>query len=188
MAATNDDIEGHQARIAAATPLPWFAPAGKREWLFEDCVLTSAEAPQWKDGSGRVLAHMNTNFPYRADLELICDAVNALPAHLTEIKELRSLVQQLMEIGQNACPCMHTTPCHERCTCVVPFSSSGCRRCCVYGSDDQRKAAAVRLAAQAEVAEAAEVYRAVCADVRSDSADRGRAVDALFAALTRWSP
>lgn len=45
-----------------------------------------------------------------------------------------------------ACPCLHTTPCHERCTCVTPLSSSGCRRCCSYGSAEQRAAAAETLA------------------------------------------
>jgi hypothetical protein len=46
-----------------------------------------------------------------------------------------------------ACPCLHTTPCHDRCTCVTPLSSSGCRRCCTYGSAEQRSARARRLAA-----------------------------------------
>jgi hypothetical protein len=45
-----------------------------------------------------------------------------------------------------ACPCLHTTPCHERCTCVMPLSSSGCQRCCSYGSAEQRAAAAEALA------------------------------------------
>ena len=46
-----------------------------------------------------------------------------------------------------ACPCLHTTPCHDRCTCVMPFSSSGCLRCCTYGSAEQQSAKARRLAA-----------------------------------------
>ena len=25
-----------------------------------------------------------------------------------------------------ACPCLHTTPCHSRCTCIEPLSSVGC--------------------------------------------------------------
>ena len=45
-----------------------------------------------------------------------------------------------------ACPCLHTTPCHERCACVTPLSSSGCLRCCSYGSAEQRAAAAETLA------------------------------------------
>jgi len=45
-----------------------------------------------------------------------------------------------------ACPCLYTTPCHDRCTCVMPLSSSGCRRCCAYGSVEQRSAMATRLA------------------------------------------
>lgn len=46
----------------------------------------------------------------------------------------------------DSCPCVHTTPCDERCTCVSPASSVGCVRCCRYGSDDQRRVAAERLA------------------------------------------
>jgi hypothetical protein len=41
-----------------------------------------------------------------------------------------------------ACPCLHTTPCHPRCTCVNGFSSSGCLRCCSYGSKEQQVAKA----------------------------------------------
>lgn len=44
-----------------------------------------------------------------------------------------------------ACPCLHTTPCDERCTCVNGFSSTGCHRCCSYGSKEQRKAMAEHL-------------------------------------------
>ena len=42
----------------------------------------------------------------------------------------------------DVCPCKYTTPCHERCTCVMPMSSSGCRRCYTYGSANQRTARA----------------------------------------------
>lgn len=45
-----------------------------------------------------------------------------------------------------SCPCVHTTPCHDRCTCIMSFSSSGCHRCCTYGSDEQQRAMAEHLA------------------------------------------
>lgn len=45
-----------------------------------------------------------------------------------------------------ACPCLHTTPCHPNCTCVVSVSSRGCARCCSYGSKEQQRTAAERLA------------------------------------------
>lgn len=41
---------------------------------------------------------------------------------------------------KKSCPCLHTTPCHARCTCVKPYSSRGCDMCCTYGSEDQQKA------------------------------------------------
>jgi hypothetical protein len=44
------------------------------------------------------------------------------------------------------CPCLHTEPCHPRCTCRSPASSAGCRRCSTYGSPEQQKAKAEWLA------------------------------------------
>ena len=49
-------------------------------------------------------------------------------------------------VEHEACPCLHTTPCHDRCTCRMPASSSGCRRCCSYGSKQQQCAKAEVLA------------------------------------------
>lgn len=46
----------------------------------------------------------------------------------------------------DGCPCLLTEPCSDQCTCVDSFSSRGCMRCCKYGSLEQRKAAADRLA------------------------------------------
>lgn len=46
---------------------------------------------------------------------------------------------------RGACPCLHTTPCDPRCTCVDLASSRGCSRCCTYGSPEQQRAAAERL-------------------------------------------
>lgn len=47
-----------------------------------------------------------------------------------------------------ACPCLHTTPCDPRCTCVSPSSSFGCRRCCSYGSPEQQRVRAEYLASK----------------------------------------
>jgi len=55
-----------------------------------------------------------------------------------------------------ACPCLHTTPCHDHCTCVRLASNSerpyelyvrSCSRCCTYGSPEQQRSAAERIAA-----------------------------------------
>ena len=48
--------------------------------------------------------------------------------------------------NHRACPCLHTTPCHPRCTCVMPQSSLGCRRCCSYGNTEQQRQMAEYLA------------------------------------------
>ena len=49
-------------------------------------------------------------------------------------------------MSSEGCPCRFTTACHPRCTCVHAASSTGCRRCCGYGSLAQRRAAAEDLA------------------------------------------
>lgn len=52
------------------------------------------------------------------------------------------------ELAKNeSCPCVHTTPCRDNCTCVHPYSSAGCARCCSYGSPDQQRMNAERIAA-----------------------------------------
>lgn len=66
----------------------------------------------------------------------------AVIAQAEEIERLRML--------SRSCPCHHTTPCHDRCACVNGFSSSGCRRCALYGSAEQQRAAAERLARQVD--------------------------------------
>ena len=48
--------------------------------------------------------------------------------------------------AERTCPCHYTTPCHEQCACVNEFSSSACRCCAGYGSLEQRKKTAERLA------------------------------------------
>lgn len=52
----------------------------------------------------------------------------------------------MSETELKPCPCMHTKPCDPRCTCVDPFSSVGCGRCCSYGSREQQRATAEYLA------------------------------------------
>jgi hypothetical protein len=45
-----------------------------------------------------------------------------------------------------SCPCYYTTPCMSQCTCANPVRSGGCQRCCAYGSEEQRKSKAEKLA------------------------------------------
>jgi hypothetical protein len=69
----------------------------------------------------------------------ICDECVGLAADITAYESQLPV--------HNACPCLHTTPCHDRCTCLHMLSSSGCRRCCSYGSPEQQRSRAERLAA-----------------------------------------
>lgn len=61
------------------------------------------------------------------------------------VEEISTRLEQLGKPRQS-CPCLHTTPCHEDCTCIKPFMSRGCRRCCSYGSEEQQQKKAERLA------------------------------------------
>lgn len=59
----------------------------------------------------------------------------------------------------SGCPCVYTTPCDERCTCVNPMSSRGCARCCTYGSLEQRTRRAENLARGIDAENAAQMAR-----------------------------
>jgi hypothetical protein len=50
------------------------------------------------------------------------------------------------KVISGSCPCIYTTPCTPDCSCVNCFSSHGCRRCCAYGSLQQRRDRAESLA------------------------------------------
>ena len=77
------------------------------------------------------------------------------PASLTptEAAAIRGLLEWLRAVEKSApCPCLHTTPCDPSCTCLHPASSRGCRRCCTYGSKDQKETRARHLAAAIDAA------------------------------------
>jgi len=65
-----------------------------------------------------------------------------------DLTVMRNEIEELERSIHQACPCLHTTPCSENCTCVNGFSSHGCRRCCSYGSQEQQKNAAIYLVQQ----------------------------------------
>ncbi len=48
--------------------------------------------------------------------------------------------------GGAVCPCTLATPCNSSCTCAHPGLSGGCERCATYGSREQRRESAERLA------------------------------------------
>lgn len=74
--------------------------------------------------------------------DALAAAVLALPDEVLDHGAASSAVQP-----HAACPCLHATPCDPHCTCVKPFSSRGCGRCCSYGSPEQQRAKAEHLAA-----------------------------------------
>lgn len=45
----------------------------------------------------------------------------------------------MSKLKKTSCPCTHGFPCAEDCSCIRPYSSKGCSRCCRYGSDEQKK-------------------------------------------------
>lgn len=60
------------------------------------------------------------------------------------IPQVEELDRQLTE-DMHGCPCINGQPCSDRCSCIMPFSSTGCGHCCRYGSEEQRKFAAERI-------------------------------------------
>ena len=64
------------------------------------------------------------------------------------------LPPEMLKPLRTSCPCCWGEPCDERCTCVHFGSSTGCRRCCTYGSDKQREAMASAIRLQEEQAAA----------------------------------
>lgn len=76
------------------------------------------------------------------------DAVDAaasdLMAELPPMDLMRVILRR--HFRPSGCPCLHTTPCSDQCSCAHRGMSAGCRRCASYGSTEQRRAAAERLA------------------------------------------
>ena len=75
------------------------------------------------------------------------DATHPTDAQTGTCPECYSKGYEEAERLRQGCPCLYTEPCDPRCTCVLPTSSSGCSRCCRYGSLSQRKAHAQRISA-----------------------------------------
>lgn len=68
-------------------------------------------------------------------------------------------------MSDNGCPCCYVEPCVPDCTCVVRFSSLGCRRCARYGSQEQKVAASQRLVAIERERDASKSDLAALADL-----------------------
>ena len=140
-----DDLE----RLASeASPGPWECVAswGGQSFVEPDTVIVDNDDEMVGNSSrgegGAPVAHTFAMFAPGRDRANAAFIAAANPVIVSElVRRVRS-----REGTKLACPCLHVTPCHERCTCVNPVSSSGCRRCCTYGSAEQRAAMAKRLA------------------------------------------
>ncbi len=51
---------------------------------------------------------------------------------------------------RKSCPCLHINPCGPACSCAHMGMSGGCKRCASYGSPEQQKEAATRIATAIE--------------------------------------
>lgn len=67
-------------------------------------------------------------------------------AHTSLAELIATEIEDAVRKVSGACPCLHITPCDPDCTCVNPYMSRGCNRCCTYGSPEQQVEAAKRLA------------------------------------------
>lgn len=66
------------------------------------------------------------------------DDIPCVSCAVARIRELEDIV-----FNKTDCPCtIADKPCIPNCTCVRPHMSHGCRCCCSYGSEKQRKAMA----------------------------------------------
>lgn len=64
-----------------------------------------------------------------------------------ELKKWKDYPPPVQGISKEGCPCLYLDePCMPRCTCIIGGSSAGCLYCCTYGSLEQRKEAAKRIA------------------------------------------
>lgn len=115
-----------------------------------------SEFPKPIDLARRVLAIETTAI----DTVILARAVIAQDEELTDLRRKainRRCIwrrRNVLEVNTTAttskataCPCHHTTPCSDMCSCARPLMSAGCRRCASYGSEEQRQGAARRLAA-----------------------------------------
>ncbi len=124
------------------------AKATQGEWLNGERIMPDdrCDALRYEEHADiyRVTEDGNCNIACATfdagDADFVVALVNAFPAMVEELERLR-------RTDGSGCPCKHTTPCNPRCTCVMPGSSSGCARCCSYGSKEQQRAMAERLAA-----------------------------------------
>ena len=126
---TTAELDELELLLRRVPPLPWVWQNGCSFWRL-------ASAVTGKDGD--VLnptrdhdGHPNLSTAYGVQ-DFIVKLANLAPRLLTAAR-------QQPPAQASGCPCHWTTPCTPRCTCVNPFSSHGCTRCCRYGSDEQRR-------------------------------------------------
>jgi hypothetical protein len=120
-------------------------------------LMTMPATVNWQEDTARFVETLNRGEEYGPlanMLHRLSDLVLATPSVGPDLVVLANKARSTVsgephaevEALRGECPCRYTTPCNERCTCVMPASSSGCRRCCAYGSPEQQKAMAELLA------------------------------------------
>lgn len=69
---------------------------------------------------------------------------------VTHVAAMARRIEELeaQSLHPGSCPCEWVRPCNPNCSCNDPVASGGCMRCCKYGSDIQRMAAAMDIAAR----------------------------------------
>jgi len=100
-----------------------------------------------------VLTSKDYSISYTLVLDELAQLAEAYPEVFALIESLERRLAQatrdalaLEEQSRSGCPCLYTTPCHKQCSCVRPWMSGGCARCCRYGNEDYQKAQAERIA------------------------------------------
>lgn len=90
----------------------------------------------------------------RAATEGACDRALAAEDEASDLRESRANLEQALREAQASCPCRRLGPCRPLCSCAHIFHSGGCDRCCAHGSEEQKRATALRIEAAMQLAEA----------------------------------
>lgn len=108
-------------RLAAISTKPFKADCG-------ECADTGTMTTWGKDAQ-------NNNIPIGHEP---CDQCQAYHTKHTANINLEIARNGRDIVFNRGCPCNYAEPCMENCSCVHPFMSHGCLRCCTYGSEVQR--------------------------------------------------
>lgn len=161
-----------QANLKPLSPGEWlyFGAFTKEETFPHVLFFYESGAKQWVDNNpafnfeirslllkdGKVYPSLSQQMMYNALKQisawLVCAAIETPENMAKSFPDMLEIAENATkEVGEDqyftqVCPCtLADEPCHPRCTCIMPVSSSGCLCCASYGSEWQRQSAANKI-------------------------------------------